>query len=48
MFEAAVRGSRIDEIEGVEVVIRPTLTAAAVDVLEAPTTTCSAPQLQSL
>ncbi len=38
MFEAAVSGSRTDEIEGVEgveVVIRPTLTAAAVDVLAA-------------
>ena len=35
MFEAAVSGSRTDQIEGVEVVIRPTLTAAAVDVLEA-------------
>ena len=35
MFEAAVSGSRTDQIEGVEVVIRPALTAAAVDVLEA-------------
>jgi multimeric flavodoxin WrbA len=35
MFEAAVSGSRTDEIEGVEVVIRPALTAAAVDVLAA-------------
>jgi hypothetical protein len=35
MFEAAVSGARTDEIEGVEVVIRPALTAAAVDVLEA-------------
>ena len=35
MFEAAVSGSRTDEIEGVEVVVRPALTAAAVDVLEA-------------
>jgi hypothetical protein len=35
MFEAAVGGARTDEIEGVEVVIRPALTAAAVDVLEA-------------
>ena len=35
MFEAVVRGARTDEIEGVEVVIRPALTAAAVDVLEA-------------
>jgi multimeric flavodoxin WrbA len=35
MFEAAASGSRTDEIEGVEVVIRPALTAAAADVLEA-------------
>jgi len=35
MFEAAVSGSRTDEIEGVEVVIRPALTAAAADVLQA-------------
>jgi hypothetical protein len=35
MFEAAVSGARTDEIEGVEVVIRPALTAAAVDVLKA-------------
>ncbi len=35
MFEAAVSGARTDEIEGVEVVIRPALTAAPVDVLEA-------------
>ena len=35
MFEAVVSGARTDEIEGVEVVIRPALTAAAVDVLEA-------------
>jgi hypothetical protein len=35
MFEAAVSGSRTDEIEGVEVVVRPALTAAATDVLEA-------------
>jgi len=35
MFEAAVSGSRTDEVEGVEVVIRPALTAAPVDVLEA-------------
>ena len=35
MFEAAVSGARTDEIEGVEVVIRPALTASAVDVLEA-------------
>ena len=35
MFEAAVSGARTDEIEGIEVVIRPALTAAAVDVLQA-------------
>src|ERR1700724_1506000 len=35
MFEAAVSGARTDEIEGVEVVIRPALTAAAADVLTA-------------
>ena len=35
MFEAAVRGARTDEIEDVEVVIRPALTAAAADVLQA-------------
>jgi multimeric flavodoxin WrbA len=39
MFEAAVSGARTDEIAGngqsVEVVVRPALTAAAVDVLEA-------------
>ena len=35
MFEAVVRGARTDEIEGVEVVIRPALTAAAADVLQA-------------
>jgi hypothetical protein len=35
MFVAAVSGSRTDEIEGVEVVVRPALTAAATDVLEA-------------
>src|SRR5260370_16601183 len=35
MFEAAVSGARTDEIEDVEVVIRPALTAAAADVLEA-------------
>jgi multimeric flavodoxin WrbA len=35
MFEAAVAGARTDEVEGVEVVARPALTAAAVDVLEA-------------
>jgi NAD(P)H-dependent FMN reductase len=35
MFEAAVSGARTDEIENIEVVVRPALTAAAVDVLEA-------------
>jgi multimeric flavodoxin WrbA len=35
MFEAAVSGARTDEIDDVEVMIRPALTAAAVDVLEA-------------
>src|SRR6202142_2900579 len=35
MFEAAVSGARTDEIEGVEVVIRPALTAAPADVLTA-------------
>jgi hypothetical protein len=35
MFEAAVSGARTDEIEGVEVVIRPALTAGAADVLAA-------------
>src|SRR5450631_2203285 len=35
MFEAAARGARTDEIKDVEVVIRPALTAAAADVLQA-------------
>src|SRR6476659_10083954 len=35
MFEAAVSGARTDEIEDVEVIVRPALTASAVDVLEA-------------
>ena len=35
MFEAAVSGARTDEIDDVEVIIRPALTAAALDVLEA-------------
>src|SRR6202522_2158834 len=35
MFEAAARGARTDEIEGVEVVVRPALTAGAADVLTA-------------
>ncbi len=35
MLEAAARGARTDQIEGIEVVIRPALTAAAADVLKA-------------
>ena len=35
MFEAAMSGAKNDEIEGVEVVARPALTASEVDVLEA-------------
>ena len=35
MFESAVAGAGTDEIDGVEVVIRPALTAAAADALEA-------------
>jgi NAD(P)H-dependent FMN reductase len=35
MFEAALRGARTDEVEGVEVVVRPALTAGAADVLQA-------------
>ena len=35
MLESAISGARTDEIEGVEVVIRPALTASPVDVLEA-------------
>jgi multimeric flavodoxin WrbA len=35
MFEAAVSGARTDEIEGVEVIVRPALTAAAAEALEA-------------
>jgi NAD(P)H-dependent FMN reductase len=35
MFEAAAAGARTDEIEGVDVVVRPALTASAVDVLAA-------------
>ena len=35
LFEAAYAGTRDDAIEGVEVVVRPALTATAVDVLEA-------------
>jgi NAD(P)H-dependent FMN reductase len=35
MFEAAVSGARTDEVDGVDVIVRPALTAAAVDVLGA-------------
>jgi multimeric flavodoxin WrbA len=35
MFDAVVAGAKDPQIEGVEVVIRPALTAAAIDVLEA-------------
>jgi multimeric flavodoxin WrbA len=35
MFEAAADGARTDEIEGVDVLIRPALTASEVDVLAA-------------
>jgi hypothetical protein len=35
MFEAVASGARTDEIEGVEVVVRPALTAGAADVLAA-------------
>jgi len=35
MFDAAVSGARTDEVPGVEVVIRPALTAGAADVLSA-------------
>src|SRR5919205_4239367 len=35
LFEAVIAGTKADEIEGVEVVVRPALTATAVDVLEA-------------
>lgn len=35
MFEAARDGARTDEIESVEVVVRPALTTGAADVLEA-------------
>jgi multimeric flavodoxin WrbA len=35
MLEAVVSGARTDEIEGVEVILRPALTAAAADVLQA-------------
>jgi hypothetical protein len=48
MFEAAVSGARTDEIEDVEVVIRPALTAAAVDILEADGYQLGTPVQQSL
>src|ERR1700761_2730163 len=35
MFEAVVSGARTDELEGVEVVVRPALTAGSADVLRA-------------
>jgi multimeric flavodoxin WrbA len=35
MFEAAADGARTDEIEGVEILVRPALTASEVDVLMA-------------
>jgi NAD(P)H-dependent FMN reductase len=35
MFDAAASGARTDEIEGVDVVVRPALTAGAADVLSA-------------
>ena len=35
MFEAVLSGASTDEITGVEVVVRPALTAAAAEVLEA-------------
>ncbi len=35
MFEAAASGARTDQVDGVEVIIRPALTAAAADVLQA-------------
>jgi NAD(P)H-dependent FMN reductase len=35
MFEAVADGARTDEIEGVDVLVRPALTASAVDVLSA-------------
>jgi NAD(P)H-dependent FMN reductase len=35
MFEAAADGARTDEVEGVEVIVRPALTAGAADVLAA-------------
>jgi multimeric flavodoxin WrbA len=35
MFEAVAAGARTDEIEGVEIIVRPALTAGAADVLTA-------------
>jgi len=35
MFEAVAKGARTDEVEGVEVVVRPALTAGSADVLRA-------------
>ena len=35
MFEAAVSGAKTDQVDGVTVVVRPALTAAAADVLTA-------------
>lgn len=35
MFESVLAGARTDEVDGVEVMIRPALTAGAADVLEA-------------
>ncbi|HEY1625335.1 MAG TPA: NAD(P)H-dependent oxidoreductase [Streptosporangiaceae bacterium] len=35
MFEAALDGARTDDVDGVEVIVRPALTAAAADVLNA-------------
>ena len=35
MFEAAVSGARTDEVPGVDVIVRPALTAGAADVLQA-------------
>jgi hypothetical protein len=35
MFEAARAGASTDEIEGVDVAVRPALTASAADVLDA-------------
>jgi multimeric flavodoxin WrbA len=35
MFEAAASGARTDDVEGVDVVVRPALTTGAADVLDA-------------